>query len=809
MVLRRAALPLLLSALVPVAFVVAACSSSKDDPAATPPSSNPEGGPSSTADGGEGGATDDGGKQETAIVFDKSTTFAKRDCSLTISYAGGGSDVKLAGEFTSWQTNALPMTKTASGFELKLTPSTTLQGGILYGYKLIVDGNWTLDPRGKYRKIIGGEMNSALKLPECELGPELLSEKVAVTSSGGGGMAATGEMKVRVDVRIANDGTPATGMSASLDRGAIPAGSWKIDNATGAVDFTFPALAKGKHVLSLVATDGKMRTADPIDLPFWVEDEAFDYRDGLLYMFMVDRFANGDTTNDKAIGGQVHYDADWHGGDLQGALKVMQSDYFEKLGVRTIWISPANAQTDKSQIGDGNFLYSAYHGYWPIKARSIEPRFGGDPALRAFVTEAHKRGLRVLLDLINNQVHDDHEYVASHSDWFRKDCKCGDDANGCGWSQRPFDCNFQMYLPDINWNVYGAEKQFISDAVNWISEYDLDGFRVDAVKHVEANSVFNMRAELARRFEQGGARIFMVGETAVGEGDNGTFFGEHFGSGFEWIDAYTGPNALDGQFDFPTLHNMADGLTSGTMGLDQVEAQLHKAETTYKATSTHHVRFLNGHDNPRIASVAAQDPKLGCSWSSGCRDDQLPPVNYTDPAVYTKLKRALTVLYSMPGVPYLYSGDEVAFPGGNDPDMRRNMKFEESALQTLQMTKPGTTLVPLIPQQIDLRDWARKLGATRAASRALRRGDRITLLGNDADFWVYAYKASGAKEIAIVAINRGGAQNARAVSGGSLGLASSGISGWTSALGTGTAVTNGSDLAITLGAGEAAIFVAK
>ena len=803
MLLRRAALPLLFSGLVTLlgAGGAACASSNKDEPAAAPPSSVPEGG---TTPNGEAGTTPDGGKEETAIVFDKSTTFAKRDCTLTVGYAGGGSDVKLAGEFTNWQTNALPMTKTAAGFEVKLTPSATVQGGILYGYKLIIDGNWTLDPAGKYRKIIGGEMNSALKLPECELGPELLSEKVAVTSAG-----VTGDMTVRVNVRMANDGTPATGMTASLDRAQIPAGSWKIDNAAGAVDFTFPGLAKGKHVLSLVANDGKMRASAPIDLPFWVEDEAFDYRDGLLYMFMVDRFANGDTTNDKPVGGQVHYDADWHGGDLQGALKVMQSDYFEKLGVRTIWISPANAQTDKSELGDGNQLYSAYHGYWPIKARSIEPRFGGDPALRAFVTEAHKRGLRVLLDLINNQVHDDHEYVAAHGDWFRKTCQCGNDAIGCGWSQRPFDCNFQPYLPDINWNVYGAENQFISDAVNWISEYDLDGFRVDAVKHVEANSVFNMRAELTRRFEQGGGRIFMVGETAVGEGDNGTFFGETFANGFQWIDAYTGPTALDGQFDFPTLHNMADGLTSGTMGLDQVETQLHKAETSYKPGNNHHVRFLNGHDNPRIASIAAQDPKLGCSWSSGCRDDQLPPVNYTDPAVYTKLKRALTVLYSMPGVPYLYSGDEVAFPGGNDPDMRRNMKFEESGLASLQMTKPGLALVPLIAQQIDLRDWARKLGATRAGSRALRRGDRVTLLGNDADFWVYAYKAAGAKEVAIVAINRGAAVSNRTVSGGSLGLATSGIAGWTSALGTGTAVTNGSDLAITLDAGEAAIFTAK
>jgi hypothetical protein len=141
--------------------------------------------------------------------------------------------------------------------------------------------------------------------------------------------------------------------------------------------------------------------------------------------------------------------------------------------------------------------------------------------------------------------------------------------------------------------------------------------------------------------------------------------------------------------------------------------------------------------------------------------------------------------------------------------MRRNMKFEESALSSLQMTKPGSALVPLIAQQIDLRDWARKLGAARAGSRALRRGDRVTLLGNDADFWVYAYKATGAKEITIVAVNRGAAVSNRTVSGGSLGLASSGITGWASGRGTGRAVTSGSDLAITLGAGEAAIFTAK
>jgi glycosidase len=781
----------------PIAFFVvfsvtaSACSSSGPSGPNGDVFGPPDGG-SPAQDGGD--TTSDGGKQETDIVFDPSTTFAKRDCSLTLSWSGSASDVKLAGEFTDWATSPLTMTQGGSGFSITLQPSPTLTAGQLYAYKFITDGTWILDPANKYRKIVGGTMNSALMMPDCAAGPELLSDKVTTNASG--------TMAVKVTVRAASDGASPTRVFASLDRGAVPAGSWKLDG-TGGVTFDFSALAKGKHTLSLRTVDGKNREALPIDLPFWIEDEPFDYRDGILYMVMLDRFANGDKTIDKGATGVVEYDADWHGGDLVGALQVLKSGYFEKLGARTIWLSPVNRQTDKSQLGDGGQTYSAYHGYWPVKAREVEPRLGGDAALRAFVAEAHKRGIRVIVDLINNQVHQDHEYVSLHSPWFRTICQCGDNANSCGWSQRPFDCYFQPYLPDINWTVYDAEKQFVSDAVNWISEFDLDGFRVDAVKHVESNSIYDMRAELSRRFEQGGGRVFMVGETAVGEGDSGTFFGETFTDGFDWINAYIGPNALDGQFDFPTRHNMADGLVNGGQALSDVETQVQKSLTRYKAGNLN-VRFLNGHDNPRIASIAAQDPKLGCTWASGCRGDQLPPAVYTDPVVYQRLKRGLTVLYSMPGVPYLYMGDEVAFPGGADPDMRRDMRFAETDLAGLQMAKPGTSPAALTSQQIDLRDWVRKLGDTRAKSRALRRGTRTTLLGNDADFWVYAWQ-SGPKEIAVIAVNRGGAQG-RSVGTGSLDL--SGVTGWTSALGTGTITPGSGTLQINLGDGEAAIFTA-
>jgi alpha-glucosidase len=239
--------------------------------------------------------------------------------------------------------------------------------------------------------------------------------------------------------------------------------------------------------------------------------------------------------------------------------------------------------------------------------------------------------------------------------------------------------------------------------------------------------------------------------------------------------------------------------------MNEIEDQLRKAETRYKP-SAQHVRFLNGHDNPRIASIARGDPKLGCSWASGCRDDQLPPAAYTEGYVYEKLRRALTVLYTLPGVPYLYQGDEVAFPGGGDPDMRRDMRFAEAELASLQMKKPGANVIALTNDQIALRDWVRKLGAARTASRAIRRGERKTLLGNEGDLWVYAYQTAP-KEVAIVAVNRGGAVSQRTIGAGALDLGA--ISSFASPLGTGSLGKNGASVVLSLGAGEAAIFVAQ
>jgi neopullulanase len=730
---------------------------------------------------------------------DAKVTWSPRPCSTTVRYTGSGGTVQVAGSFTSWKPVA--MQAVAGGFEYTLQPGTGLESGKRYPYKFVVDSNWVLDRSAAWRMFDGNCLNSALLMPDCQNGPEIVADKTQASLSGSQGSAT-----VSFKVLASADGEAPTEILVNVDGKALPASAAKLDTATGGVTLTLSALAVGKHRVRVRAKDGKSRSAEPVDLPFWIEAETFDPRDGLLYMLFTDRFADGDSKRESA-GAEMKYPADWHGGDLQGALAVLKSDYFAKLGVRTIWISPVNQQVDGHFVGrDDANQYAAYHGYWPVKAREVERRFGGAQALRDFVNEAHARGIRVLVDLINNQVHEQHEYVTAHPDWFRRSppngtsCVCAIDAN-CGWSQRPFDCLFASYLPDINWTSAGAETQFIDDAINWVDEYDLDGFRVDAVKHVEPNSIFNLRATVTRRFEQGGHRIFMFGETAIGPNEQYSFFCDTVnnpkggGAGYAWIDYYVGSNGLDGQFDFPTTNTLGEGLVSGGATLKNV-ANAYKAAVDNYQPGDLNVIFIGTQDSSRVASVAANDGNRYNRWGT------LPPAAYTDAAAYQRIRRAFTLAFTAPGIPFLYNGDEVATPGGGDPDNRRNMTFADSALTSLQMSEPSTSALTLNQQQQDLLDFMRALGSTRAATRAFSRGSRTVLAAED-DFYAVAW-AQGS-QVGLVLVNRGPAVNNRTLTDGVF----SGVTGFTLKAGKGSASVSGTTATVSIEAGEAGVLVSQ
>lgn len=670
-------------------------------------------------------------------------TWAARSCDVTLRWTRGGTAVSVAGDFDAWAPRPMTDPHGDGTFEITLGASDGLVPGQLHAYKLIVDGTWVVDPDAAYRKYDGGCLNSAFLAPACDAGPEILGAPVTTTYDP---TTTHGAAHAHVVVHTAHDAATIGSVTFSLD-GAPVTGTLLPDE--GAFDVAMTDLPRGRHVLAVRATDVMARAAEPVDLVFWIEEHAWSWRDASMYMIVVDRFANGQTSSDMPVGAPVQRAADFHGGDLQGVLAVMQSGYFESLGVNTLWLSPTNQQATGHYPGTDGMEYAGYHGYWPSRGRDVEPRFGGGDALRALVDEAHRRGIRVLLDLINNQVHQQHEYYVGHPEWFRTGCVCGQDP-GCGWSERPLDCLFASYLPDINWRVPETEHQFIADAVNWIEAYGLDGFRVDAVKHVEPNAVYDMRAELTRRFEQGGTHLYMVGETAVGEFDAIDYgCGQTYGNGYDWIDAYVGPHALDGQFDFPSSHRMEYGLVTGTMGYVALEGVVHDMETRYRPDGLH-VRFLGTHDTNRIASQAAFDGAVDCRWPGGGACSALPGTS-ADPAVFHRLARAFTALYAMPGIPFLYYGDEIAMPGGNDPDNRRDMIWE-GALSSLAMGGATT----MSAAQRELHDHVAAVARARLGSAAMRRGRRVPLVVTD-DLYVVAWTSEADDDVAVVALRRGAA----------------------------------------------------
>ena len=128
-----------------------------------------------------------------------------------------------------------------------------------------------------------------------------------------------------------------------------------------------------------------------------------------IYFVMVDRFANGDRTNDVEIDPKDPHA--FHGGDLKGVLSKL--DWLQSLGVDTVWLSPVFGMRTEKWHG-----YGAFHGYWTWDLSTVEPRFGDEAQLAKLSDELHKRGMKLVLDLVLNHVGPDAPLVSQKPEWF-------------------------------------------------------------------------------------------------------------------------------------------------------------------------------------------------------------------------------------------------------------------------------------------------------------------------------------------------------------------------------------------------------
>ncbi|HEY2749301.1 MAG TPA: alpha-amylase family glycosyl hydrolase, partial [Polyangia bacterium] len=598
-----------------------------------------------------------------------------------------------------------------------------------YGYKVVTGDSggtltWQLDPSTPYTKWVGGVENSVVEVDDC-MTPQLTFKTLTATADG------TLHAEVQYVDGSSGAGLDVSSVTVMLDGAA--AGGATLDG-NGLITVDTMGLAKTKHRLIFHAADKNAVAAVDLHVPFWIEDTPFDFRDGLMYFAFTDRFKNGDPTNDKADP-STDARANYQGGDYAGIDSAITAGYFDGLGVRTIWLSPPNTNPDGGYMGTGNHLYTGYHGYWPSAARDVQPRFGDLTALKTLVAHAHQHGIRIIVDAVLNHVHQEHPYWTQHQNdgWFNPlsingtQCICGTGpADGCGdWnSSQPNGnhglipretCWFEPYMPDLDYENWDALTTMVDDAIYWAQEADVDGFRVDAVKHFLLAATVRLRSKLHDRFEWAGPLFYLVGETF--DGDRGL------------IESFIGPHALDAQFDFPIYFDLINSLATYSASLRTLEASTAASDATFGDAPMS--PFIGNHDVARFLSTAAgmltSDPQ-GEAWSG-------PPAAPATEDAYFKQRLALTFVATSPGVPLIYYGDEYGQPGAGDPDNRRFMKwsgysaFEQSTL-----------------------DVVTKLGAARAELVALRRGDRKTLWIDD-DHYVYARTTTN-KDVAIVVLNR-------------------------------------------------------
>ncbi len=576
-----------------------------------------------------------------------------------------------------------------------------------YAYKLVVDGQWRFDEGEGKRTYEGGVENSMLEVADCNL-PTL----AAVTTQTTRNAANDGRFSATLRARAAETGAPLFAVRAvdwhDFQVATLPVASF--DAATGEVRLDLRGLADGRHSIDVTVTDRAGRTSAPLHLVTWVEAERFSWRDAVIYMAMIDRFADGDRASNAAPTAGVERRADFQGGDLWGLRDKVRDGVFDRLGVRAIWLSPFHTNPAGAYpAANGVTQVTGYHGYWPVKAREVDPRIGGAAALEAFVKEAHAHGIRVLQDFVVNHVHQEHEYMRSHPEWFRTGCVCG--TNSCDWTARRLDCLFAPYLPDVNWSVPAAAKQFVDDAGFWIDRYELDGLRVDAVKHVEDSSVRNLVAMARDRFEAAGTRIFLTGETAMGWSEctqpNCPGNDENYGT----INRYMGPKGLDGQFDFVLFHAAAASVFAyQDRGLAHADYWTKASITSYgpEAIMT---AYVGSHDTTRFATMATYRGQQGFPRGDAFRQWDAPAAPAPDAEAFGRHRGAFAWLLTTPGAPLVYYGDEYAEVGQSDPNNR------------VLWRGAGT----LSAEETATRALFEKLGQARKELVALRRGNYRTL----------------------------------------------------------------------------------
>jgi len=275
-------------------------------------------------------------------------------------------------------------------------------------------------------------------------------------------------------------------------------------------------------------------------------------------------------------------------------------------------------------------------------------------------------------------------------------------------------------LPSFDFSKEEPVRALIDNSIWWANRYKLDGFPLDAVKHILPSFWWKFRSALREKVKRPpGSPLYLVGET----------FNDRAG-----IMSFVGPNMLDGQFDFPLYDQIQEtfGKTSGEM--KALDDSLGASEKAY-GKETLMSPLIGNHDKGCFMAYA--DGEL--PGPNGLKDEEVgwkDPPKVRDRSNYTKIELAQAFLMSIDGVPMIYYGDEIGMTGAGDPDNRRDMRFGDQVSSSEKRVLENLE----------------KLGAIRRQHPALRYGSRRAVLETQDE---YAFIRAHLDDRIAVVFNRG------------------------------------------------------
>jgi len=410
-------------------------------------------------------------------------------------------------------------------------------------------------------------------------------------------------------------------------------------------------------------------------------------RDDVIYLIMPDRFADGDPSNDWPAGSTGVYDRSnpmaYHGGDLRGIRDHL--GYLHDLGVTTLWLTPVWKSTD-----------SDYHGYHVVDFYALDDHMGSMEEYQALVADAHRLGMKVLIDYVVNHTGPHHPWAndpptptwlhgtpAHHLEASYNFSGLADPHASPREYLSTLDGWFANKLPDLNQDDPALALYLAQNAMWWTEIAQLDGFRLDTFPYSSRQFWSGWHERLRQVYPQiVYPQIMDVGEVSDGDSTITSFF-EGGRKQFDGIDS-----GLATVFDFPLCYALRDAVIKGASMEKIVDVLRHDELYPHPEML---VTFIGNHDNRRFVSEAGSNP--------------------------AKLKAALSLLLTLRGIPQLYAGDEIGMAGGDDPDNRRDFPGGFPGDAHNAFTASGRTA-----EQQDVFAYVQSLLALRKSHAALRTG---------------------------------------------------------------------------------------